>query len=255
MSRLEVGGVIDVSNGGLLFRKEKDNAFKSFQVTDAPSDWAVTFSPSLAGDFFETSYSIPCPFFIHYGLSFLDQQKEELSLQTKNKLLRQQFRIGGIFRKNPHLIEESEEHDRALRSVRQGEKFITTRMTVGLFSSPENFEGYQDRLLALFRKNDFTLEESHFFHLDDFIRSLPMTWGESPFAKDLSKTRACKTTLSAEAPSFFPLLTEGNGNAQDGLLLLGRRGQISFFDNFATSSGTNMTLLGIDRKRKISPAC
>lgn len=245
-----IGGVIDVSHGGLLFRKEKDNAFKSFQVTDAPPDWGMTFSPSLAGDFFDPSYSLPSPFFIHYGLSFLDQQKEELSLQTKNKLLRQQFRIGGIFRKNPHLIEESEEHDRALRSVRQGEKFITTRMTVGLFSSPEHLEGYQDRLLALFRKNDFTLEESHFFHLDDFVRSLPMSWGESPYAKGLSKTRVCKTTLTTEAPSFFPLLTEGNGNAEDGLLFLGRRGQISFFDNFATSSGTNMTLLGSTGKGK-----
>lgn len=242
--QIGVGGVMDVSKNGLLFRKEKDRAFKSFQVTEAPPDWGLAFSSSLAGDFFETSYSIPSPFFIHYGLSFLDQKKEELSLQAKNKLLRQQFRIGGIFRKNPHLIEESEEHDQALRSVHQGEKFITTRMTVGLFASPENFEGYQDRLLALFRKNDFKLEESHFFHLDDFVRSLPMSWGESPFAKDLSKTRVCKTTLTTEAPLFFPLLTEGNGNASDGLLLLGRKGQISFFDNFSTSSGPNMTLLG-----------
>lgn len=253
--QIGVGGVIDVSKNGMLFRKEKDIAFKSFQVTEQPPDWGLAFSSSLVGDFFETSYSIPSSFLIHYGLSFLDQQKEELSLQTKNKLLRQQFRISGVFRKNPHLIEESEEHDRALRLLRQGEKFITTRMTVGLFSTPENFEGYQDRLMALFRKNDFNLEESHFFHLDDFVRSLPMSWGESPFAKDLSKTRVCKTTLTTEAPLFFPLLAEGNGNAPDGLLLLGRKGQISFFDNFATSSGTNMTLLGSTGKGKSVLLC
>jgi conjugal transfer ATP-binding protein TraC len=244
------GGVIDVKRNGLLFRKEKDMAFKSFQVTEQPTDWGMSFAPSLVGDFFETSYSLPSPFFIQYGLSFLDQQKEEFSLQTKNKLLRQQFRISGVFRKNPHLIEESEEHDRALRGTIQGEKFITTRMTVGLFALPENFDSYEDRLISLFRKNDFKLEESHFFHLDDFIRSLPMTWGESPFAKDLSKTRVCKTTLTTEAPLFFPLLAEGNGNASDGMLFLGRKGQISFFDNFATSSGTNMTLLGSTGKGK-----
>lgn len=242
--QIVTGGVVDVSRKGLLFRKEKDMAFKSFQVTEQPIDWGMSFFPSLFGDFFETSYSLPSPFFLQYGLSFLKQEKEEMSLRVKNKLLRQQFRISGVFRKNPHLIEESEEHDRALRAAVQGEKFITTRMTVGLFALPEHFEGYQDRLISLFRRNDFKLQESHYFHLDDFVRSLPMTWGESPFAKDISKTRYCKKTLTTEVPLFFPLIAEGSGNSSDGLLLLGRKGQVSFFDNFATSSGTNMTLLG-----------
>lgn len=247
---IHLGGVIDVESNFLMFRKKRNLSFKSLQVTNYPTDWGLSFSSSLIGDFFQHTSSLPSPFFIQYGLSFLDQQKEEISLLSKNKLLRQQFRISGILRKKPDLVEESEEHDSAMRASSQGEKFIGSRMTVGLFALPEHFEDYQNRLKSLFRSKGFSLEESHFFHLDDFVKSLPMVWGESPYGKDIFKTRVFKTTMTTEAPLFFPLLAEGNGNASNGLLLLGRRGQLSFFDNFSTSSGTNMTILGSTGKGK-----
>ena len=237
------GGAVDVLKKGLVFQRENDLFFKSFQSVEEPIDWNLSLAARLTGDFFDPSYALPCPFFLHYGLSYADQRKEELSLNTKNKLLRQQFRLSGVFRNNPHLIEENNEHEKAFQLLKAGEKFIYSRFNVGLWASPKNFEDFQDRLEALFSNNGFKLQESHFFHLDDLCRSLPMAWGESPFAMDLKKTRCCKTTLTSEPPLLFPLAAEGRGNSNDGVLLLGRRGQVSFIDNFSTSSGTNATIL------------
>jgi len=241
--QIESGGAIDVLKKGLLFQRESELFFKSFQSIEEPIDWNLSFASHLTGDFFDPSYSLPCPFFLHYGLSYADQRKEELSLTTKNKLLRQQFRLSGVFRENPHLMEENREHEKAFQLLKEGEKFIYSRFNVGLWSTPKNFEEFQDKLEALFSKNGFKLQESHFFHLDDLCHTLPMTWGESPFAINLKKTRCCKTTLTSESSLLFPLGAEGKGNADDGVLLLGRRGQISFIDNFSTSSGTNATIL------------
>lgn len=242
----EVGsmGGLEPSYKGIVFHGKGDTCFKMFQAIDLPEEWSLPLNSELIGDFLDSSYRIPSPFFIHYGIHYSPQRKEELNLQSKAALLKQQFRLAGIFKKNPHLIRESEEHDLVFQSLLSGEKFVRTRLNIGLYGSLETFEDAGSTLVALYQKYGFKLQETTFLHLDDFIRSLPMSWGELPKLEMIYKTRKTKTTLTEEVNRFVPMVSEWKGNSLDGMPLIGRRGQIAFWDPFVSASNYNGVVIG-----------
>lgn len=242
----EVGsmGALEIRPEGVSFYGKGDTHFKMFQAIDLPEGWRTSFNSELIGDFLDASYRLSTPFFVHYGIHYPIQRKEELNLQSKALLLKQQFRLAGVFKKNPHLIRESEEHDLVFRSVRSGEKFVRTRLNVGLYGSLEKFPDAESTLVALYQKYGFKLQETNFFHLDDLIRSLPMAWGESPRLDEIRKTRKTKTTLTGETSKFIPIVSEWKGNSAHGMPLVGRRGQVAFWDPFVSASNYNGVVVG-----------
>ncbi len=242
----EVGstGAFELGPKGIRFHGEGETHFKMFQAIDLPEEWNMPYNSELIGDFLDVSYRIPSPFFVHYGIHYPVQRKEELNLHSKAALLKQQFRLAGVFKKNPHLIRESQEHDLVFQSLLSGEKFVRTRLNIGLYGSEEKFPESESALTALYHKYGFKLQETHFFHLDDFVRSLPMTWGELPKLDEIRKTRKTKTTLTEETSKFVPMLSEWKGNSQDGMPLIGRRGQMAFWDPFVSASNYNGVVIG-----------
>ena len=242
--QVEASGGIQVTPRGLMFEGREKTYFKMFQACDLPEEWCLPLNAELLGDFLDASYRLSSPFFIHYGIHYCHQRKEELNLRSKNVLLRQQFKISDLFRKNPHVLRESQEHDLVFQETAQGEKFVRTRLNVGLYSSLDKFGESESTLLALYQKLGFKMQETHFFHLDDLIKSLPMGWGEVERLDDIRKTRKTKTTLSKETSSFVPLVGEWKGNSREGMMLVGRRGQIAFWDPFVSESNYNGVVVG-----------
>ncbi|MBF5059058.1 hypothetical protein NEPTK9_000563 [Candidatus Neptunochlamydia vexilliferae] len=242
----EVGalGALEIEPKGLSLHSEGETYFKMYQTLDLPEEWELPFNSELLGDFLDHSYRIPTPFFIHYGIHYPTQRKEELSLRSKSALLKQQFRLAGVFKKNPHLMRESEEHDFVFQSLNSGEKFVKTRFNIGLYGSLEKFPDAESTLVALYQKYGFKLQETNFFHLDDLIRSLPMGWGETPNLEGIKKTRKTKTTLTEETARFAPIVSEWKGNSTQGMPLIGRRGQMAFWDPFTSASNYNGVVIG-----------
>ncbi|MCB9092668.1 MAG: type IV secretion system protein TraC [Halobacteriovoraceae bacterium] len=242
----EVGsmGALELNPKGVFLNGKGETYFKMFQAIDLPEEWNLPFNSELIGDFLDASYRIPSPFFIHYGIHYPTQRKEELNLHSKAALLKQQFRLAGIFKKNPHLLRESAEHDLVFRSLLSGEKFVRTRLNIGLYGSLEKFGDAESTLTALYQKYGFKLQETNFFHLDDLIRSLPMSWGELPKIEEIRKTRKTKTTLTEETSKYIPMISEWKGNSLDGMPLVGRRGQMAFWDPFVSASNYNGVVIG-----------
>ena len=250
--QIGIPGTLEASARGVLLEGIDRTYFKSYQVTEFPEEWHLSLGGELLGDFSEASYRMRSPFFLQYGIFFLPQGKEIADLKAKNTLLRKQFAIQGIFRKNPHLCRESQEHDFAFQLLRAGEKFVRTRFQVGIFGREAAFPDTESAALALFQKHGFTLEETRFFHLDDLFAALPMTWGERGRTLSLKNTRVTKTTLTPEVAHFIPIMGEWKGNSKDrsGLILIGRRGQLAFFDLFAVGGNMNAAICGRSGKGK-----
>lgn len=237
---------------GVFLDGKKQTCFKSYQATELPEAWNLSLGGELLGDFHDASYRMRSPFFLQYGIFFLPQRLEIADLKAKNALLRKQFALRGIFRKNPHLAREATEHEKAFQLIHTGEKFVRTRFVLGLFDLKSHFAASASIAENLFRKHGFTLEETHFFHLDDLFAALPMTWAERGRAAALKRTRVTKTTLTPEVAHFLPIMGEWKGNSQDGsgLILLGRRGQLASFDFFAASGNMNVAICGRSGKGK-----
>ncbi len=240
------GSALEVKKDGLIFHcKQEKNLFKTYEVTDYPGEWSLGLMGELIGDFFNKSYRIPSPFYIHYGIHFPSQQKAETKFRGKSKILDHQMKFPSLVRVFPEMPREHQEQLYVHKELIEGEKFVETRLSCGLWADPETHVASESSLIALFQKYGFKLKENHFIHLPDFISSLPMAWGEdAPYIKNLKRSRCFRTTVSSETGSLMPLLAEWWGNSTKGMILMGRRGQIASWDPFMTEGNLNTVVIG-----------
>lgn len=240
------GHGLEVTKDSLIFHaKNSQTIFKSYECIDFPDFWGMAYSGEFIGDFFNASYRIPSPFYIHYSIDFPNQQKLETKFQAKSKLLDHQSKIPSIVRMVPDLMKELEENKYVLQQRLEGEKFVETRLTCGIWEEKSKFIKSESVLNALFQKFGFKLAENHFVHLPDFISSIPMTGGEDvKHISGLRRVRSKKTTITSELSSFIPMVGEWWGNSQYGMLLLGRKGQIATWDPFSTQGNLNAVVVG-----------
>lgn len=240
------GGAIEVRKDGLLFNNGKGEAlFKTYEAVDFPDNWMMAFTGDLIGDFFNASYRLPSPFFLHYGVHFPNQQKTENKFRAREKVVDHQAKFPGMLRMIHELPREVEENLYVSKQLLDGEMFIETRLSCGLWAEKSRFLKAESTLISLFQKYGFKLKENHFIHLPDFLASLPMAWGESSsHIRSLKRTRCMRTTLTFEAGNFVPMVGEWWGNSTQGILLQGRRGQLASWDPFSSEGNLNVVVIG-----------
>ena len=240
------GGSVEVRKDGLLFCNGKDEAaFKTYEAIDFPDEWMMGFAGELIGDFFNASYRLPSTFFLHYGVHFPNQQKAETKFRAREKVVDHQAKFPAMMRMVHELPREVEENLFVSKQLLDGEKFVETRLSCGLWARKSQFLKAESILVSLFQKYGFKLKENHFIHLPDFLSSLPMAWGESSsHMRGLKRTRCLRTTLTFETGNFVPMVGEWWGNSTQGMILHGRRGQIASWDPFASEGNLNTVVIG-----------
>ena len=240
------GGAVEVRKDGLIFDQGSMSVcFKSFESVDCPDNWSLHQMGNLIGDFFNRSYTLPCPFFLHCGAFFPIQSKSELKLKTRAKMVDHQSKFPALLRLLPHLPRERAENDYVAQQLDEGEKFVETRLTCGLWASRDSLLNAESCLKSLFQKHGFKIEENAYLHLPEFLSSLPMAWGEQHLkSRDFKSMRAMRTTLTSEIASFLPLIGEWWGNSSQGMVLTGRRGQLAAWDPFEGEGNLNAVVIG-----------
>ena len=199
----------------------------------------------LIGDFFNRSYTLNCPFYLHFGIFFPDQDKSEIKLKTRSKMVDHQSKFPSLLRLLPNLPRERAENAYVTQQLLEGEKFVETRFTCGTWAPRTQLLQSESNLKSLFQKFGFKLQENSYLHLPEFLSLLPMAWGENHLkSRDLKTIRASRTTITSELGSFLPLVGEWWGNSHQGMVLTGRRGQIASWDPFAGEGNLNTVVVG-----------
>lgn len=238
-------GALEEEKERVLFHKEgKTTAFKSLEAIELPEEWSSSGNHMLLGDFFNASRLLPADFFIHFGMFFPSQDKQTAKIALKTKTLGKQLSIWSPKNLLNRSREEYGECLRAERQIREGKKIVLTRINIGLFSDPAKIDADVAVVRSLYAKFGFKILPCDFIHLDEFVRSLPMVWGESASQGLALRTRMFNLTTTAEVPLFLPIVAEWKGNSPTGIPLTGRRGQFSPWDIFATQGNLNVTVVG-----------
>jgi conjugal transfer ATP-binding protein TraC len=240
------GSAIEIRKDGLVFHGANSNSMmRTYEAVDFPDRWNLGYMGEMIGDFLNQSYRISSPFYIHYGIHFPSQQKVETKFQGKAKMLEHQAKFPALVRMFPNMPREREENFFVQKQLLEGEKFVETRLSCGLWADRDHLVRSESTLMALFQKYGFRLKENHYVHLPDFLSSLPMAWGEdSPYVKGLKRIRCMRTTLTQETGNFIPCVGEWWGNSNQGMILTGRRGQLATWDPFAVEGNLNTVVVG-----------
>lgn len=245
------GGAISVKPDHLEFMGETNTVFKTYEAVDFPDQWSMGLQQELIGDFMSDAHRIPCPFYIHYGIHFPNQDAMATKLSAKAKYLDHQTKSSYINRLVPQISHELEENLFVSRQIQAGEKLVQTRMSVGLWSKPKELIRAETILESLFRKYSFKLQQNKFHHLNELLFSMPMTWGESSkYMKQYKHHMALRTTYTVETANFVSMIGEWWGNSRKGMVFMGRRGQIASWDPFETNSNYNIVVVGASGQGK-----
>lgn len=241
-NQLTSGGVLKCNEEGLEWKN--GTAFKSYRVVDSPDSWTLGAMQLLIGDVFRSSYKINFPFYLHYGVHCPKQSKAENNHWKKEQLIEKQGRSHALLRMIPRLEPQLKECAVVRNLSSQGARFVWAGLSAGVWAHKNSIQQAEQSLKSLFRLNYFTLVESCSIHLPCFLACLPMTWAE--YAIDLKYLNVLKTTLTIECANFVPLQGEWTGtNKTSGMLLLGRRGQITNWNPFDNESGNyNIAIAG-----------
>lgn len=245
------GGALEVFPNKVVFQGNTTTEFKTFEAIDFPDYWSMNLQQELIGDFMSETHKIPSPFYIHYGVHFPSQDRAEMKLNAKAKYLDHQTKSGYINRMAPQISQELEENLAVTRELKSGEKIVETRLSAGLWSAPGQMIRSETALESLYRKYGFKLQPNHFHHLNELIFSMPMAWGESSKCmKQMKKHMCLRTTYTAETANFISMIGEWWGNSREGMVFLGRRGQIASWDPFETPGNLNMVVVGASGQGK-----
>lgn len=226
-----------------LFINDADFMFRGFSVSKYPLQWSQGQMGTLIGDYFSDLQQIDCPFFIHYGVHIPKQSDLVMGITAKASHLERQVH-SPVSKFLPKLRDEFLEYQFVNRQISEGHRFLKTNMTIGLIQTPTDMNRSESKLINLFRSKGFELKREDYLHLQAFLTSLPMSFGDD-LLKELRGSKKLKTTISSEAANLLPLQGEWCGSRTPAMLFEGRRGQVLTWSPFDNQAGNyNISVVG-----------
>jgi len=208
-----------------------------------PKRWALGYMDRMIGDVLERNQVIGCPYLIHYGLSVAsNQSRAKTKAYAKRESLEKSLR-GNLSKFIPDLSEQYEESREIAGELQAGGQVIVSSLSYTIFSSPELIQEHEQQLRRVWSKGGWSFQAARHDHLVILLASLPMSWAlgfkkkmvfSKPFGMgtDLLALSKAKVTVTKEAQNLLPLLAEWKGQAAPGMPLIGKRGQLLFWNPF-----------------------
>ena len=240
--------VIEINTNGLRLNGG-EKMFRAYRVKKYPtgkgrhSEWTQCDMGDLIGDAFQMLQQIHTPFFIHYGVHIPTQDELKLKFYAKHNHLEKQIR-SPMMKYIPSMEKEWHEYQYVKRQLDDGHRFVKTNFTVALIAPEGDIPKADQALLNVFKAKRFELINDMHFHLQAFLTLLPMRFGDD-FLTDLNSAKKLKTTISSESANLMPIQGEWVGTESPGMLLLGRRGQVTLWSPFDNTGGNyNVSVVG-----------
>lgn len=226
----------------------KDNfvSILPYTIRQYPPAWMGAANGEFCGAFFNRVMRIACPFMMTLVCHIPDQ----VSAQgvAKQRVLRAtQMRDSPIGRYVPAWKERARDWEFVVGKMEQGSKLLQIMTNIVLFAPQGAEEEAEQSLKNVFSAIGWRLSKSRFAVLPRFLASLPLNVGREAFAL-MKRLKFLRSMLSWNVVNVAPWVSEWKGNVgikdNPQLMLVGRRGQVSFIDPFLNTKGNfNMAVV------------
>ncbi len=235
--------VLEVTPHGLRLNGG-EKMFKAYRVTRYPvKKWTQSDMGDLIGDSFQLMQQIHHPFFLHYGVHIPKQEELKIKYLAKYNHLETQMK-SPMAKYIPSMAHEWEEFQFVKMQLDNNHRFVKTSFTAAVLAPESDIHKADQALQNVFRAKGFTLQDDCHLHMQSFLSLLPMRFGDD-FLKDLTSSKKLKTTMSSESANLMPIQGEWVGTDSPGMLLLGRRGQVTTWSPFDNKGGNyNVSVVG-----------
>ena len=207
-----------------------ENVVQILTPKQYPHEWCLSEMSQFIGSFFEDGRQIPCPFMLHYGVHISNEALLKTNMMTKCTNA-EKMAATPIAKWIPSIKEEAVEWGYVREQVSNNHRFVRTQLAILLFSKPDSIDEHAQKTVTMLKNKGWEMIPESYTNLLTFLACLPMSWGEGAIFDQVLFGKA-KTTLSTEPTKLLPIQGEWHGNNKPNMLLVGRRGQVFFWDPF-----------------------
>ncbi len=206
-----------------------------FSVRQYPKAWAGWGNGELLGALLNNVLRLPCPVLVTQTLYAGDQV--EANGQARLKAARAtQMTDSPVGRYVPAWKERRQDWDFVTRKVGEGHKLLTSHYQIVAFAPRGEEEHCEQKLKAAYGARGWGLQKDRFSTLIALRSALPMGAGPKLIG-ELKKLGYLRKMLTWSAINTAPLVGEWKGTGRPLLMLVGRKGQIQFFNPYDNQKG------------------
>lgn len=245
--------LIEMNNNGVILSNENHTNYhySIFEITGFPENWDLSSSIDYIGDF-EKGISIPCPFYISQGFTFNSRDASQ-RIADKHRMIKTQQNDSKLPMFFPKMLEETNDWRYVSEMISQGERIGKIVMQVVLMNNTlEKIQENEQILQDHFARLGFAITKVYHDCLNSFLQTLPFGVGEN--WQILDQLKISSKALSGSCINLMPVFADGQNYTSPLMLLVGRRGQLFFFDNYKApmdnNGNFNMVVVGASGRGK-----
>jgi conjugal transfer ATP-binding protein TraC len=211
-------------------------SYSIFEVVGFPEYWDLENSIDYIGNF-ETGISLPCPFYISFGFT-LSSREQSQRMADKHRMIKTQQNDSKLPMFFPKMLEENNDWRYVSEMIGSGERMGKLVMHIVLANTSKTQTELSEQLLQdHFARLGFNLSKIQHDTLNSLLQTLPFGIGEN--WQILEQLKIPAKALSGACINLMPVFADSQNYTSPLMLLVGRRGQLFFFDNFKTADNIN----------------
>lgn len=214
-----------------------------FEVEEWPSNWSIADGMDYVGDF-KSGKGLPFPFYISFGYKAEDHRESERQA-TKARMIKTNQTTSRLMSFVPAMKEEVEDWHYITAEVDKGAKLAKACMyVVAIIDKEIEDKVATQNVLDHFYQIGFKLNQIRYDCLNSLLNTLPMQQAEK--WTTLKRSKSLTTMITSACLNLLPIFADAQNNNIPLMLLTGRRGQVFFFDNYASveNGNYNMVVVG-----------
>jgi len=223
---------MDVKKEHVLFNS--GYAFRAFVPKTTPPEWSLVLMDKFLGE--SDREGLDFPYFLHYGLTICDKQPGERRKGIAKRESLEHALKSSLGKFIPELKDQYQESLEMVDELQRGEHVCVASLSIGILQKEKLLDRSSSRLTAHLNRLNFEFVPTTYTHLPMFLSYLPMTWSAEKNEKGagvgLYNLGRAKKTITREAQNLLPLLGEWTGQNVPGIPLVGRQGQIFFWNPY-----------------------
>lgn len=206
-----------------------------FHVRQFPQVWPGYKNAELIGSFTNSILRHSCPFVLTLTVNVPDQVSEK-STVTKKQLRATQMSTSPLSKYVPQWTDRKKDWDFASGRVDQGNKMLEAFFQILLICPQGKEQQCEQALKGIYDSVGWVLSRSRYFPVHSLLGALPMGVCKDTY-RALKMFGHYDKRLSWTCTNIAPWIGEFKGTKTPLLLLSGRKGQLSYFDNFDNKQG------------------
>lgn len=227
--------IMPEQSGCTIVHKDQKYSLLPFNVRQFPLNWKGVRSGELIGAFDSDILRLGCPFILSLSVIVPDQSRirtEAVARSTRAT----QMADSPIAKYMPTWLEKKRDWDYTVKSLEDGNKLVLSCFQVLLLTKQGEEQTAEEALKALYSSLGWKINRSRYTPLHSYLNALPMG-GSFAIQQGMQRFKYYEKMLSQTCTNVAPFVGEWKGYSSSLMLMVGRRGQLAFFDPFANDKG------------------